>query len=70
MRRKQREATAPKEQKTPNGQAVVEKPPAAAEEKKPEKESPVIIVPERPPIDLTKPMSLRERRRLKEQGLL
>lgn len=47
--------------------------PAPVEEKKapePKKIAPAIKVPDRPPVDLTKPMSLRERRRLKEQGLL
>lgn len=71
MRRKQRDIPAAMEEKMPNGQAPVEKP-APVEEKTPEpkKESPVIIFPEKPVVDLSKPMTLRERRRLKEQGLL
>ena len=71
MRRKQREASSAKEEKISNGPSAEPKQ-APVEEKKPEPkiEAPVMKVPERPAVDLSKPMSLRERRRLKEQGLL
>ena len=71
MRRKQREASNVKEEKTSDRNVPVEKP-APVEEKKPEPkpEPPVIKMPEKPAVDFSKPMTLRERRRLKEQGLL
>ena len=71
MRRKQRDASNTNQEKVPNGETVVEKP-SPVEEKKPEPkvEAPVIQAPEKPAIDLSRPMTLRERRRLKEQGLL
>jgi len=71
MRRKQREASNVKEEKASDRSVPVEKP-APVEEKKPEPkpEPPVIKMPEQPAVDLSRPMTLRERRRLKEQGLL
>ncbi|XP_065063977.1 zinc finger CCCH domain-containing protein 13-like isoform X2 [Rhopilema esculentum] len=70
QRRKQREANT--EEKVSNGTAKEAKPAPVEEKKAPEakKPAPVIKVPERPVVDMSKPMSLRERRRLKEQGLL
>ena len=71
-RRKQREAPSNvNEEKVSKSTAAVEKP-APTEEKKPQPkiEVPVVKVPEKPVVDLSRPMTLRERRRLKEQGLL